>query len=109
MSAFAIPPMLVQFEDGTKVRIVPRPKDLVRAEIAGHDFQTGKGMTGMYYVAMATLGRMGRAGDLPAGLVIPESLDDFLDLADVEPETEDDPMGEDDAPDLSSTSSPSSS
>ena len=103
MSAFAVPPMLVQFEDGTKVRIVPRPKDLVRAEIAGHDFQTGKPMTGMYQVALATLGRMGRAGDLPAGLKLPETLEDFVDQADVEAEDEDDPLGEDDAPVPSST------
>ncbi len=88
-------PLLVTFEDGTEVTVEPRPKDLARAEIAGYDFQESGPIGALYAAAHATLGRMGRAGGLPEGLEVPESLQDFIDAADVEPQREDDAEGED--------------
>lgn len=91
----AFPPMSVTFENGTTVEVQAKPKDLARAEIGGHDFQTGGPIAGMYAAAWATLGRMSRAGDLPEGVEVPATLDAFLDLCDVEPAgAEDDDAGE---------------
>jgi hypothetical protein len=85
-----IPPMTVVFDDGTEVRIEPKPRDMVRAEVAGIDFTGNTPMQGMYAVAFATLGRMGRAGNLPEGLVVPETLEAMIDIADVVTDEDDD-------------------
>lgn len=84
----------VTFENGTTVSVGVKPKDLARAEIGGYDFQTGGPIAGMYASAWAALGRMGRAGDLPDGVEVPDTLDQFLDLCDVEAPTEEEAEGE---------------
>lgn len=93
----AIPPMTVTFEDGTTVEVHAKPKDLARAEIGGHDFQTGGPIAGVYAAAWAALGRMSRAGDLPEGLEVPDTIEGFLDVCDVEAQQEEaeDATGED--------------
>jgi hypothetical protein len=86
-----IPPMTVTFDDGTEVRVEPKSRDMVGAEAAGYDFtQEGKGITGMYAVGYAVLQRMKRAGDLPEGLELPATLQEFIDGADVDGDDEDD-------------------
>lgn len=87
-------PMIVTFEDGTQVTVEPRPKDLARAELLGHDFQTGGSIVGMYATALAALGRMSRAGTLPEGVEVPDSIEAFLDACDVEAEEGPDAAGE---------------
>ena len=90
----AIPPMTVTFDDGTEVLIQPKPRDLVGAEAAGHDFQTGGPIRGMYAMAFATLQRMERSGSLPEGVVVPPSLESLIDGADIDSEEDPDPEGE---------------
>lgn len=94
MAKSGYPPMTVTFEDGTEVTVEPRPKDVARAEIAGYDFQTGGPIVGTYAVALATLGRLSRSGVLPEGVKVPDTLEEFLDVADVDPDVEDDDAGE---------------
>lgn len=90
----AIPPMLVTFDDGSTVTVVPKPRDMVGAEAAGHDFtMDGQAIHGMYAVAFACLQRMERAGTLPEGVEVPPSLGSLIDGADVQSEDDEDPEG----------------
>jgi hypothetical protein len=85
--------MTVTFDDGTVVQVVPKSRDMVGAEAAGHDFPTAGPLHGMYAVAFSALQRMARNGDLPEGLELPASLADLIDGADVDAEQDEDPEG----------------
>jgi len=88
-----IPGMTVTFDDGGSVEVVPKARDMVGAEAAGHDFATSGPITSMYAVAYACLQRMERAGTLPDGVTVPATLAELLDGADIEA-VEDDEAGE---------------
>ena len=90
----AYPPMTVTFDDGTSIRLEPRPKDLARAELSGFDFQTGGPIVAAYAVAYATLGRLSRSGVLDDKISLPDSLDAFVDVADVDEIENEDPDAE---------------
>jgi hypothetical protein len=85
--------MTVTFDDGTEVYVEPKQRDMVGAEAAGHDFTSGGGVRGMWAVAFAALQRMSRAGTLPEGVELPNSLQEFLDGADVDAQADEDPEG----------------
>lgn len=89
----AIPPMSVTFDDGTVVRVVPKSRDMVGAEAAGHDFTSGGPIRAMYAVAFSALQRMDRKGDLPDGVELPATLEALIDGADVDAEQDEDPEG----------------
>jgi hypothetical protein len=86
--------MTVTFDDGTTIKVEPKSRDMVGAEAAGHDFTTGDSpLRGMYATALAALRRMDRAGKLPEGIELPDTVDAFVDVADVDAETDEDPEG----------------
>lgn len=85
MSKASSPTLLVTFQDETVVELQCRPKDAARAELAGHDFQTGGPIMALYATAYACLGRLDRSGVLPEGVTVPESIEAFVDACDVEP------------------------
>lgn len=84
MPAISVPLMTVTFDDGHSIEIKPKPRDLVGAEAAGHDFTTAGPIRSMYAVAFAVLRRLERLGELPDGLTVPETLEALIDVADVE-------------------------
>jgi len=93
----AFPPMIVTFDDGTTVHLAPRPRDLLGAEEAGHNFTAGGNeIATSWAVAYATLRRLERTGALPEGVAVPASYQEFRDTADVDEDeaaTDEDPEG----------------
>ncbi len=82
------PPLKVTFDSGEEFVLEPKPRDMALAE---RDYQTdyasSKPFRSAYATALATLSRLHRAGELN-GLVVPESIDALMDVADVEVITE---------------------
>lgn len=74
----------VSFDDGGTFEVVAKARDIALAERQGLDVNTAPPVFTTYAVALAALGRMQRAGDIPADVKLPESVDSMLDVADVE-------------------------
>lgn len=72
------------FDDGAVYEIEAKTRDLLAVEKQGYDITEGQPIAIMYAVALACLQRMQRAGEIPADIDLPKSLDDLAEVADVE-------------------------
>lgn len=100
--ANVIATLTVTFEDGTELEVEARPKDIARAEMGGWDFEKGGTVAGTYATAWAALQRAQRAGNVPDGIEVPDTIEAFLDACDVT--VVGDAAGEDDSSDPALTS-----
>lgn len=91
--ALELPRLLVTFDDGTEIEVQSKLRDMACAERDYKtDFEKASGLQGMYATALAALTRMKRQGLIV--IDVPATMDEFLDLADIEPVTDaDDSVG----------------
>jgi hypothetical protein len=87
-----LPVLSVVFDDGSEYKVEAKARDLLAAERAGHPFDAERPMGSLYAIAHAALGRLQRAGEIPADVVLPASVDDLAEVADVAG-VEEDPKG----------------
>jgi hypothetical protein len=78
-----LPVLSIEFDDGTSYQVEARPRDLLAVEKDGIDLAT-KPIYGMYAVAYAGLRRMKRTGAIPAEAVLPTTVDELTEIADVQ-------------------------
>lgn len=97
-------PFIVAFDDAEPFEVQPTSRDLVKLEKEGVDINTLSNMVGGYTMAYATLQRIDRQGKLPDGVVLPRSLDEFMDSADLIPVVDSDPEGNGSAPEATTGS-----
>lgn len=79
----------VEFDDGRKIDVEAKPRDLAWAERAGVDFTQSGPVVALYAGAFAALQRVKRGGE---DIDLPATLDEFMDAADCSveaPEAED--------------------
>jgi hypothetical protein len=75
--------LVVSFDDGSEFKVEAKARDLLSAERSGHAFDAERPMSSLYAIAHAGLGRMQRAGEIPADVKLPGSIDELADVADV--------------------------
>lgn len=78
----------VLFDDGTVVEAQVRSRDLVKLEEAGIDLEAVPPMRGSYLLAHAAMQRMARLGEVSS---CPETVEELMDIADLETDAEPDP------------------
>lgn len=76
----------IVFDDGPTITVDIKPRDIARLEELDRSFAEDGLATPrrMVLAAWLALQRMARRGELPEDVSLPTSLDDFLDVADVE-------------------------
>ena len=86
----------VMFDDGSVVDAEVRSRDLVRLEAAGVDLDSVPPLRGSYILAHAALQRMSRAGQ--TDVVVPATVEELMDIADLESAEAVDPKDSGQAP-----------
>lgn len=88
MDAPQVDTVSVVFDSGHTVTVTAKSRDVLAAEADGIDFQTISPIRAGYLAAYYGLRRMKRQGLLPEGLDLPETAEEFMDLADIEQVTD---------------------
>lgn len=91
MAYVSFPRLLVEFDDGRSVELQAKARDMIAAEASGIYMEPGQGQRSFYVMAFFAMKRMIRTGELPEDFVLPESVDDLLDIADTLPWVEENP------------------
>lgn len=88
--------MRVTFDSGEEVDVSFKSRDLAILERDGVDLQETPPIRGSYLVAFVALRRMARSGVL--SFELPETVDEFMEIADLVPLEDEDAEGNDSDP-----------
>lgn len=84
-----LPKTAVTFDDVDPFDVQTTSRDLVAMETDGVDLSNLPPIRGTYTMVWYALRRLERTGKLPAGVEVPDTVDGFLDMADINPQDED--------------------
>lgn len=77
-------PMTVEFDGAEPFTVLPKSRDLAKMEQDGVALAETSPIVGSYTLVYYALRRLERAGQLPDGVEVPDSIEAFIDAADLD-------------------------